>query len=70
MKRSRNTPSPLVGIIMGSDSDVPTLRNVPLAHALLRVEVGEQIPEELYDAVAEVLNFVYGLKNPTPAART
>ncbi len=44
------------------EQDVPTLRNVPLAHALLRVEVGHEIPEELYDAVAEVLNFVYGLK--------
>ncbi|HSP80026.1 MAG TPA: type III secretion system export apparatus subunit SctU [Myxococcaceae bacterium] len=43
-------------------ADVPTLRNVPLAHALLRVDVGHEIPEELYDAVAEVLNFVYGLK--------
>jgi flagellar biosynthetic protein FlhB len=54
---------------LARDSDVPTLRNVPLAHALLRVEVGHEVPEELYDAVAEVLNFVYGLKNPTPAAR-
>ncbi len=43
-------------------ADVPTLRNVPLAHALLRVDVNHEIPEELYDAVAEVLNFVYGLK--------
>ena len=43
-------------------ADVPMLRNVPLAHALLRLEVGEQVPEELYDAVAEVLNFVYQLK--------
>lgn len=53
------------------ERDVPTLRNVPLAHALLRVEVGHEVPEELYDAVAEVLNFVYGLKNgtPEPAAR-
>jgi flagellar biosynthetic protein FlhB len=49
------------------ETDVPTLRNVPLAHALLRVEVGHEIPEELYDAVAEVLNFVYGLKQ-APAA--
>lgn len=48
-------------------SDVPLLRNVPLAHALLRVEVGQDIPEELYDAVAEVLNFVYGLKEGSPA---
>jgi flagellar biosynthetic protein FlhB len=47
--------------------DVPMLRNVPLAHALLRVDVGQEVPEELYDAVAEVLNFVYGLKNGAPA---
>ncbi len=47
--------------------DVPMLRNVPLAHALLRIEVNQEVPEELYDAVAEVLNFVYQLKNPAPA---
>ncbi len=40
---------------------VPMVRNVPLAHALLRVDVGDAVPEELYDAVAEVLNFVYTL---------
>jgi flagellar biosynthetic protein FlhB len=45
--------------------EVPLLRNVPLAHALLRTEVGHEIPEELYDAVAEVLNFVYQLKVPS-----
>jgi flagellar biosynthesis protein FlhB len=47
---------------VAKQADVALLRNVPLAHALLRVEVGEEIPEDLYDAVAEVLNFVYGLK--------
>ena len=51
------------------EHDVPTLRNVPLAHALLRVDVGDEVPEALYDAVAEVLNFVYGLKNNPPALR-
>jgi flagellar biosynthetic protein FlhB len=45
-----------------SAADVPMLRNVPLAHALLRVDVNQEIPEELYDAVAEVLNFVYQLQ--------
>ncbi|MCK8496181.1 MULTISPECIES: type III secretion system export apparatus subunit SctU [Myxococcus] len=50
------------------EQEVPTLRNVPLAHALLRVEVGHEVPEELYDAVAEVLNFVYELKNGAPQA--
>lgn len=51
-------------------SDVPMLRNVPLAHALLRIDVNQEVPEELYDAVAEVLNFVYQLKQAqgAPAA--
>jgi flagellar biosynthetic protein FlhB len=52
---------------LGRTHDIPLLRNVPLAHALLRLEVGEDIPEDLYDAVAEVLNFVYGLRGK-PAA--
>lgn len=47
--------------------DVAMLRNVPLAHALLRIEVNQEIPEDLYDAVAEVLNFVYGLKQQAGA---
>jgi len=48
---------------------VPIMRNVPLAHALNKVELGEDIPEELYDAVAEVLNFVYAMAHdsePSP----
>lgn len=40
---------------------VPVVRNVPLAQALNKLDVGEEIPEELYEAVAEVLNFVYQL---------
>ena len=37
------------------------LRGCALAGALYRVDVGQEIPEELYDAVAEVLNFVNAL---------
>jgi flagellar biosynthesis protein FlhB len=37
---------------------VPIMRDVPLAQALGRVDLGEEIPEELYQAVAEVLRFV------------
>jgi len=40
---------------------VPIVRNVPLAQALNKLEVGDDIPEELYEAVAEVLNFIYTL---------
>lgn len=47
---------------IAKEHGVPVMRNVPLANALLRVEVGDEIPEELYDAVAEVLNFVYALQ--------
>ncbi|MBX5482230.1 MAG: type III secretion system export apparatus subunit SctU [Myxococcaceae bacterium] len=53
---------------LAKEHEVAMLRNVPLAHALLRVEVNTEIPEELYDAVAEVLNFVYGLKQQNPRA--
>lgn len=41
---------------------VPILRNVPLAQALHKLDIDEEIPEELYEAVAEILNFVYELK--------
>ena len=38
---------------------VPIFHDVPLARALTRLELGEEIPEELYQAVAEVLKLVY-----------
>jgi len=41
---------------------VPVMRNVNLANALFRVDIGQEIPEELYDAVAEILNFVNELQ--------
>jgi flagellar biosynthesis protein len=43
-------------------ASVPFMKNTTLAAALYRVDVGQEIPEELYDAVAEVLNFVYALQ--------
>lgn len=41
---------------------VPLMKNTTLAGALYRVDVGQEVPEELYDAVAEVLNFVWALQ--------
>ncbi|MGI5915984.1 MAG: flagellar biosynthesis protein FlhB [Anaerolineae bacterium] len=42
---------------------VPLVANPPLARALYRnVEIGNEIPVDLYDAVAGVLAFVYSLK--------
>ena len=43
------------------EAGVPVVRNVPLAQALNKLEVGDDIPEDLYEAVAEVLNFVFKL---------
>ncbi|RKG97407.1 flagellar biosynthesis protein FlhB [Corallococcus sp. CA053C] len=48
---------------------IPVMRNVSLAHALYRVDVGQEVPEELYDAVAEVLNFIYTLQREQAAGR-
>jgi flagellar biosynthesis protein len=41
--------------------DIPIEENEVLAGALSRVEIGDEIPEELYKAVAEVLIFVLRL---------
>jgi flagellar biosynthetic protein FlhB/flagellar biosynthesis protein len=48
---------------IAKEAGVPIMKNISLANALYRVEVGEEIPEELYDAVAEVLNFVFALQD-------
>jgi len=47
---------------------IPIVQNIPLAHALIHVEIGSQIPVTLYQAVAEVLAFVYRLRRETPPA--
>jgi flagellar biosynthetic protein FlhB len=46
---------------------VPILRNVPLAQALNKLDVGDEIPEDLYEAVAEVLSFVYKIREEQEA---
>ena len=42
---------------------IPVIENKPLAWALYQnVEIGEEIPEDLYRGVAEILAMVYKLK--------
>jgi len=75
LKYDRGMASPKV-IAIGADliaerikkiareAGVPLVENVPLARGLFRsVEVGDEIPIELYQAVAEVLAYVYSLKH-------
>lgn len=42
-------------IAAAHESGVPVMRDVPLARALHRLELGEQVPERLFEAVAAVL---------------
>ena len=48
-------------IDIAKKNQVPVVRNIGLAHSLFDLEIGHDIPEDLYEAVAEVLNFVYQL---------
>lgn len=51
-------------IRIAEENNVPVVDNAPVARALYRmVEIGQQIPPELFKAVAEILLFVYNLKN-------
>jgi len=52
------------------EENIPIVRNIPLAWSLLQLEVGDAIPEDLYEPVAEVLSFVYELKEKQNAQKT
>jgi flagellar biosynthesis protein len=43
---------------LAREHGVPIEQNAPLAEALAQVDLGEDIPEALYRAVAEVLIFI------------
>jgi flagellar biosynthetic protein FlhB len=47
---------------IAEENNVPIVENVQLARALYAsVEIGDEIPAELYQAVAEILAYVYKL---------
>src|SRR5438045_6083677 len=45
-------------IEVAREHKVPVVRNIGLAHSLIDLEIGHDIPEDLYEALDEVLNFV------------
>ncbi len=50
---------------VAKEHGVPVIENPPLARALYAsVEIGDAIPPEMYKAVAEVLAFIYRLRQP------
>lgn len=49
---------------IAKDNKIHIIENKPLARAIyFSTDVGEEIPQELYQAVAEVLAFIYSMKN-------
>jgi len=47
---------------IAEEEGIPVIQNVPLAWTLIELDVGEDIPEDLYAAIAEILVYVYKLK--------
>lgn len=49
-------------VALAEENDVPLYEDAELAAALAHLDLGDEIPELLYMAIAEVLAFVYDLK--------
>lgn len=57
-------------IKIAREHSIPVIENAPVARALYKmVDLNQQIPPELYKAIAEILLFVYKLKNTTNKGR-
>jgi flagellar biosynthetic protein FlhB len=47
---------------VASEHQIPLVENKPLAQNLYKLEIGEEIPSQFYQVVAEILAYVYSLK--------
>jgi flagellar biosynthetic protein FlhB len=47
---------------LAREHQVPVVEDKPLAQNLYKLEIGEEIPTQFYQAVAEILAYVYGLR--------
>ena len=49
---------------VAKENDVPIMENKPLARMIYeQVDIDREVPQEMYQAVAEILAMVYKLKN-------
>ena len=49
---------------IAKENDIPIIENIPLARLIYKeVDVDEEVPTEMYEAVAQVLVAVYKIKN-------
>ena len=54
---------------LAREHSVPLQENEPLVGLLAKVELGDEIPEALYLAVAQVIAFAYHLSGKVPERR-
>lgn len=47
---------------IAAEEGIPVIENPPLAWTLIELEIGDEVPEELYTAVAEILVTIYRMK--------
>ncbi|WP_370258746.1 EscU/YscU/HrcU family type III secretion system export apparatus switch protein [Marinobacter nauticus] len=53
-------------IRIARDNNVPLYENAELAGILARLSLNEEIPEELYRVIAEILAFAFHIRGLTP----
>ena len=53
-------------LLIATEHDIPIYSNPQLIQLLSQVDLDEEIPRELYIAVAEIIAFAYRLKDKTP----
>ncbi|WP_208975225.1 EscU/YscU/HrcU family type III secretion system export apparatus switch protein [Proteiniborus ethanoligenes] len=47
----------------GIKEGIKIIEDKNLVHSLINLEITQEIPEELYAAVAQIISFIYGLDN-------
>ena len=45
------------------EHDIPIQQDQDIVEVLTQMNLGEEIPEKLYSAIAEILSFIYQLEN-------
>ena len=53
-------------IAIAQEKDIPIIKSPYLAQELTALNLGDEIPPELYQGVAEVLAFIYRLSSNIP----
>lgn len=53
-------------LVLAREHNIPLREDAALAGLLARIELGDEIPEKLYRAVAEVIAFAYRLSGKRP----